>query len=117
MRGHCDLDRYHGNAEKWNIRSYSDFFSDGKNFYYALGAIKNVGFEAISNVIRERSNNGEYQNLSDFINRVNPKDINKLQLEGLVKAGAFDKLKKQMHEKARFVGILTADRNRSNGKS
>ena len=31
--------------------------------------------------------------------------------------GAFDKLKKQMHEKARFVGILTADRNRSNGKS
>ena len=35
------------------------------------------------------------ENLSqfnDFINRVNPKDINKLQLEGLVKAGAFDKL-------------------------
>mgnify|MGYP003153011156 FL=1 len=31
--------------------------------------------------------------------------------------GAFDKLKKQMHEKARFVGILSADRNRSNGKS
>ena len=31
--------------------------------------------------------------------------------------GAFDKLKKQMLEKARFVGILTADRNRSNGKS
>ena len=56
-----------------------------------MGAIKNVGFEAISNVIRERSNNGEYQNLSDFINRVKPKDINKLQLEGLVQAGAFDK--------------------------
>ena len=30
----------------------------------------------------------------DFIKRVNPKDINKLQLEGLVKSGAFDKLKK-----------------------
>ena len=27
---------------------------------------------------------------NDFLNRVNPKDINKLQLEGLVKAGAFD---------------------------
>ena len=26
--------------------------------------------------------------MNDFINRVNPKDINKLQLEGLVKAGA-----------------------------
>ena len=30
--------------------------------------------------------------LHDFLNRVNPKDINKLQLEGLVKAGAFDNL-------------------------
>ena len=36
--------------------------------------------------------NAYYKDLKDFINRVNPKDINKLQLEGLVKAGAFDNL-------------------------
>ena len=72
-------------------KSYADFSSDGKNFYYALGAIKNVGYEAISNVVEERKKNGEFKNLSDFINRVNPKDINKLQLEGLVQAGSFDK--------------------------
>ena len=30
----------------------------------------------------------------DFIKRVDPKDINKLQLEGLVKSGAFDQLEK-----------------------
>ena len=71
-------------------RSHADFFSDGTNFYYALGAIKNVGFEAISNVIKERENNGRFKNISDFINRTNPKDINKLQLEGLVQAGVFD---------------------------
>ena len=34
----------------------------------------------------------EYENINDFINRVHPKEINKLQLEGLVKAGAFDNL-------------------------
>ena len=39
-----------------------------------------------------KEKNGEFKNLSDFINRVNPKNINKLQLEGLVQAGAFDKL-------------------------
>ncbi len=72
--------------------SNADFFSDGKKFYYALGAIKNVGFEAISQVVQERLKNGKFKNLSDFINRVNPKSINKLQLEGLVKAGAFDKI-------------------------
>ena len=71
-------------------RSYADFTADETNFYYALGAIKNVGYEAISNVVKERSINGKYKNLFDFINRSNPKDINKLQLEGLVKAGAFD---------------------------
>ncbi len=73
-------------------KCFPDFTSDDKNFYYALGAIKNVGYEAISNLIKERSKNGEFKNLYDFINRTNPKDINKLQLEGLVKAGAFDSL-------------------------
>ena len=72
--------------------SFSDFTSNGKDFLYALGAIKNVGYDAISNLIKERIENGKFNNISDFINRVNPKNINKLQLEGLVKAGAFDKI-------------------------
>ena len=73
-------------------KCYADFKSDEKNFYYALGSIKSVGFEAISNIVTERINNGEFKSINDFIKRVNPKDINKLQLEGLVKAGAFDNL-------------------------
>ena len=40
--------------------------------------------------MKERQKNGKFKSISDFINRVNPKNINKLQLEGLVKAGAFD---------------------------
>ncbi len=71
-------------------KCFSDFTSDDNNFYYALGAIKNVGYEAISNLVNERKLNGEFKNLYDFIKRADPKDINKLQLEGLVKAGAFD---------------------------
>ncbi len=73
-------------------KSFANFSSDGKNFYYALGAIKNVGLEAISNVVNERVKKGEFKDLSDFINRIDPKDINKLQLEGLVQAGAFDQI-------------------------
>jgi len=73
-------------------KCFADFTSNGKDFLYALGAIKNVGYEAISNVVKEREEKGEFKNISDFINRVNPKDINKLQLEGLVRAGAFDKI-------------------------
>ncbi len=71
-------------------RCFADFRSDNVNFFYALGALKNVGYESISNIVKERENNGKFKSLNDFINRVNPKDINKLQLEGLVKSGAFD---------------------------
>ena len=75
-------------------KCFANFTSDNKNFYYALGAIKNVGYEAVSNLVKERLTNGEFKSLYDFISRANPKDINKLQLEGLVKAGAFDSFNK-----------------------
>ena len=73
-------------------KCFADFQFDKNNFYYALGGIKSVGYEAISNVVKERETNGEFKSINDFLNRVNPKDINKLQLEGLVKAGAFDNI-------------------------
>ena len=90
-----ELKRIEINIIRPDINScFSDFQFDDKNFYYALGGIKSVGYEAISNVVKERINNGKFKSISDFLNRVNPKDINKLQLEGLVKAGAFDKIEK-----------------------
>ena len=90
---HEELKRLDINIIRPDINNcYADFKSDGKIFYNALGALKNVGFDAISNLVNERIKNGSFISLKDFIKRVNPKDINKLQLEGLVKAGAFDKL-------------------------
>jgi len=71
---------------------FADFRTTDNSFYYALGGIKAVGYEAISNVVKERVKNGKFSSINDFLKRVNPKDMNKLQLEGLVKAGAFDNL-------------------------
>ena len=73
---------------------FADFKTTDNNFYYALGGIKAVGYEAISSVVEERVKNGKFTSINDFLKRVNPKDVNKLQLEGLVKAGAFDNLNK-----------------------
>jgi len=73
-------------------KCFADFTSNGKDFLYALSAIKNVGYEAITNVVKEREKNGKFKTLTDFTNRVKPNDINKLQLEGLVAAGVFDSL-------------------------
>jgi DNA polymerase-3 subunit alpha len=73
-------------------KCFADFRTENDKFYYALGGIKAVGSEAISNIVKERIKNGNFKSINDFIKRVDPKDINKLQLEGLVKAGAFDNL-------------------------
>jgi len=71
---------------------FADFKAYANKIFYGLGAIKSVGFEAISNIVKEREKNGKFKTFTDFINRVDPKDVNKLQLEGLVKAGSFDEI-------------------------
>ncbi len=69
---------------------FAEFKALNGKIYYGLGAIKNVGFEAVSNIVKEREKNGIFKSFNDFIYRVDVKDVNKLQLEGLTKAGAFD---------------------------
>ncbi len=78
--------------------SYAEFKALNGKIYYGLGAIKNVGFEAISNIIVEREKNGLFKSFIDFIRRVKPKDVNKLQLEGLTKAGVFDEFDKDRNK-------------------
>ncbi len=73
---------------------FADFKAEKNKIFYGLGAIKNVGYEAVSNIVKERNKNGIFKSLNDFIKRVDPKDVNKLQLEGLVKSGAFDEMDK-----------------------
>ena len=68
----------------------ADYLPTQNTLFYALAAIKNVGYEAVSQLVKERKKRGKFTSINDFVNRVDPKNINKLQLEGLVKAGAFD---------------------------
>jgi DNA polymerase-3 subunit alpha len=101
---------------------FAEFVPQENSLFYALGAIKNVGFEAISQVIQEREKNGKFKSISDFINRVDPKNINKLQLEGLVKAGAFDSIfknRKVLHDNVPNIiqNSKTIHENRINNQS
>jgi DNA polymerase-3 subunit alpha len=64
---------------------------DGK-VRYALGALKNVGEKAMEALVAERRANGPFKSLDDFAARIDPKLINRRQLESLAAAGAFDEL-------------------------
>ena len=71
-------------------RSMADFdVADGR-VLYALGALKNVGLEAMRHVVFEREQNGPFQSLYDFARRVDMRLVNKRAIENLARSGAFD---------------------------
>ncbi|MEP9402807.1 DNA polymerase III subunit alpha [Sphingomonas sp. VNH70] len=57
---------------------------------YALSALKGVGERAMELMVEERAGKGPYKSLDDFAQRVDPKLLNKRQIETLAAAGAFD---------------------------
>lgn len=64
---------------------------DGK-VRYALGALKGVGEKAMEALVAERAANGPFASLDDFAARIDPRLLNRRQLESLAAAGAFDAL-------------------------
>ena len=59
---------------------------------FGLLAIKNVGYNIVEAVVRERQASGIYRSILDFVGRINSRDLNKKSLESLIKAGVFDRL-------------------------
>ena len=59
---------------------------------YALGGLKGVGEKAMETLVGERQSNGKFRNLDDFAGRIEPRLLNRRQLESLAAAGAFDGL-------------------------
>ena len=57
---------------------------------FGLSAVKNVGEHICEVIYRERKENGQYQDLEDFLNRVEDKDLNKKSIVSLAKSGALD---------------------------
>ncbi|MET0310302.1 MAG: DNA polymerase III subunit alpha [Sphingomonas sp.] len=63
---------------------------EGLAVRYALGALKGVGERAMELLVEERDTRGRFQSLDDFARRVDPRLLNKRQVETLAAAGAFD---------------------------
>jgi len=61
---------------------------------YALAALKNVGEGACRSIAEERDKNGPYKDLWDFARRLDTKQLNRRQMENMVRAGVFDSLDK-----------------------
>ena len=65
---------------------------------YALGAVRNVGAEAMASLCLERSENGTFTDIDDLIRRLPKEGGNKRQLENLIKAGGLDSVHKNRRQ-------------------
>ncbi len=101
------LKRYILDAKKHNIdvllpdinESLYEFIPNEDNsIRFGLGAIKNVGENASSFIIKERETNGPYKDFDDFRRRVLGNKVNKKVVEALIKAGCFDRFNKNRKE-------------------
>ncbi|SPJ28285.1 DNA polymerase III subunit alpha [Falsiruegeria mediterranea M17] len=72
-------------------RSLATFDVVNGELVYALGALKNVGVEAMNLVVQGRGDK-PFVNLFDFARRVDLKRVGKRPLEMMARAGAFDQL-------------------------
>ncbi len=57
---------------------------------FGLNTIKNFGKGISETIIEERNKNGTFASLTDFITRINDRNLNKKSLESLIKSGALD---------------------------
>jgi DNA polymerase-3 subunit alpha len=73
-----------------NICEHQFTVQDDQTVVYGLGAIKGVGESAIENVIQEREQNGPFDDLFNFCQRIDSRKVNRRTLEALIMAGALD---------------------------
>ena len=90
---------YLGEARRMGIQVLSpdvnesvfEYSAVGDVVRFGLGAIRNVGRNAVDDIIKEReSGHGKYVNFPDFVRRVPLSALNRRLVESLIKAGAFD---------------------------
>ena len=74
---------------------------------FGLGAVKNVGTNAIAAIVQEVKRGGFFADLYDFAERVSCEQMTKRTVECLIKSGAFDTLPGNRAQKlAVFEGVM-----------
>lgn len=79
-------------------KSFVNFTPEDEKIRFGLLAIKNVGEQIAINIIEERTKGGPFRDLTEFLSRVQHKDLNKKSLESLIKGGALDVLGEERNQ-------------------
>ena len=107
---------FHQDARRFEITvrapdvnvSGADFEVENGEVLYALGAIRNVGLEAMKHLVAIREEGGPFRDIFDFVERIDPKQVNKRAIENLARAGAFDQIHKNRAQIVASADVLIA---------
>jgi DNA polymerase-3 subunit alpha len=89
-------------------RSGADFEVEEGAVLYALGAVRNVGLEAMRHLVEVRERGGPFTDIFDFVERIDPRQVNKRALENLARAGAFDRIHPNRAQIVKAADVLIA---------
>ena len=107
---------FHQDARKFDVTvrapdvnlSGADFEVENGEVLYALGAIRNVGLEAMKHLVAVREEGGPFRDIFDFVERIDPRQVNKRAIENLARAGAFDSIHKNRAQIVASADVLIA---------
>ncbi|GAA1771248.1 DNA polymerase III subunit alpha [Pseudarthrobacter sulfonivorans] len=98
-----------------------NFTPVGNDIRFGMGAIRNVGVNAVEAMVAAREKEGAYTSFKDYLVKVPAVVCNKRTIESLIKAGAFDSLNHHrralamIHEEA-IDSVITLKRNEAIGQ-
>ena len=90
----------------------SGFSAAGDKIRYGLSAIRSVGEAVVETIIKERTRNGSYRSLEDFLDRMAGKEVNRRTIESFIKSGAMDSLPGTRKQKFLVSGDLLDQKNK-----
>lgn len=81
---------------------------------FGLYTIKNFGSDIGNAIITERTEHGPFTSITNFLERINHKNLNKKSMEALVKSGSFDNFGERGMFMANMETMLAYNKERQN---
>ncbi len=92
-------------------KSDVQFAIDDNSIFYALSAIRNVGTQAMHEIVTVREKGGAFKDVFDFARRAGGLGLNRKLLENLIAAGALDCLEPDRARLSAGVDMLLGEAN------
>lgn len=79
-----------------------DTSNKSQKIRFGFYTIKNLGTDIADAIIAERQANGKFKSVSDFLDRIKHKNLNKKSMDALIKSGCFD----EFEERGKLIGNM-----------